>query len=165
MTRPIRRKFSSCCSYTTEERDHQPHLSTCQLLHCCTSSLSLFLISNGFPVIAHSHMLYSSFFADAHMQYFIFHPQRLCVSLFHESCCFYLALSTYVLYLFHYNISLVPQAKQIAEIVDILSNNLCRKMAAMLWSQAAQRFCLQCNSCQNLDGVDSWEISIRCLGP
>lgn len=84
-------------------------------------------------MVVHSHMSYSSFFANDHMQYFIFHPQRLCL-LFHESCCFYLALSIYVLYLFHYNISLVPQDKQIAEIVDILSNNLCRKMAAMLGS-------------------------------
>lgn len=84
-------------------------------------------------MVVHSHMSYSSFFANDHMQYFIFHPQRLCL-LFHESCCFYLALSIYVLYLFHYNISLVPQDKQIAEIVDILSNNLCRKMAAILGS-------------------------------
>lgn len=128
--------------------------SMCQLFHCLPSFPSLFLMSNGFPMVISSHMLYSSFFADDHLQNFIFHPQRFPL-LPHESSCFHLALSIYVLCLFHHNLSLVFQAKQTVQTVNILSNNLCRKMAAMLWSQATPRFCLQYNSCQNLDGVDS----------
>lgn len=100
--------------------DHLTQLSPCG--SCFTASLHfpLFLMSNGFPVVISSHMLYiyRSFFADDHLQNLFFNPQRFPL-LHYENSFFHLALSIYVLCLFHHNLSLAFRAKQTVHTVII----------------------------------------------
>ena len=113
------------------------------LFHCCLPLPFLFLVSNG------------SLWSPTVIRYTVTSLLRTTSSIFVFTLKSFLLCLMKAVYLFHHNLSLVFKANHIAQIVNILINNLWRKITAMLWSQATPRFCLQCKSYQNLDDVGS----------